>query len=135
MSKYKYIDHNDRFSIYFVENSRYVTVPISDIEFDVIRRNVENVTFIKSNARFIIFRDGVETKDEFGYETSISIDIKIGNLVFMFSKTNDDWFILAYNYYVGKERVECSEVCYYKCDQLDGLIDCLNHVINLKKNV
>lgn len=36
---------------------------------------------------------------------------------------NDEWFYVHINNYGGKYT-------YYKCDQLDGLIDCLNEKVN-----
>lgn len=75
------------------------------------------------------------------YHIKISTDNQTklikGNYTINIDKLQDEWYIVMHSYvsdgniYHGNEIISNISWHYdwYKCDQLDGLIDCLNHLI------
>lgn len=67
-------------------------------------------------------------------------DKKIGNFFVDIEKFKDEWYIIYYGYVTKGKVYHGSEVVselvwkykWYKCDQWDGLLDCLNFLIKKK---
>ncbi len=59
---------------------------------------------------------------EGSYSISISLQGQIKNKTFI-SPIPDEWFIIQ-----NSRRIKDGDVRYFKCDQLEGLIDCLKQI-------
>jgi hypothetical protein len=116
----------DKFTGYVVENKTYTKVDndfaVTNVDFDnwdsfnkndidVIKNNFKNITYVTQ------FN---EEKNEM-YINICESDILINKIAIY--KFKDEWFLLS----------DSRGTNHYWCDQIDGVIDCLNKIIYNKK--
>ena len=87
---------------------------------------------ITEDEKILLTTDQIESISEILQLRSSSLKTKIftnDNCIFSISALPDEWFIVAVAYSKSRTKLRTSTV-YYKCDQFDGLIKCLNDINN-----
>lgn len=107
-------------------DSGFLNVPedFTNDEFEYLRSNYNNVSYADVDNRSIISINSNRKK----------LSPKIGDFFINIEKFEDEWYIIYYGYVTNGNIYRGSEVVrdlmwnykWYKCDQWDGLIDCLN---------
>lgn len=67
-------------------------------------------------------------------QSEISTFFKLDTHSVNISQSDDEWFmvvIYSHNFYYRYVGYTC---IYFMCDQMDGLIDCINHLLDVRKS-
>lgn len=113
---YKEVTSHDYQGIYF----NCLMVKLNDLEKEYIINNlVPKVLEIR-----LVTTGGV-------YEYIVELFYKKHIFKIYFHKTSDDWFYFSYTFKLESIGLVTSGVQgkYYKCDQLDGLVEAINYII------
>lgn len=92
----------------------------TEAEYNSIKSIFDNNEYYSTDN---LFNSGLSKKSDFFKNSvlgvAIRVDINYSDTSFIISKYEDEWYIINYKYEY-----------YYLCDQMDGLLECLEYLIS-----